>query len=200
MSLSPSLSLSLSFLSLSVSSPPCKASPSHLWNVETLCLSWVQIPSPPSSWGQEANGQAVGGEGLEGEERARRRRRVVVVAAVVLVMGGDQLTDVVPRVQEPCLFSAGELEEGPGLGAGREISGSCLQVQIPPLCVSVWRRSSPEPLPSPLKIRWWYRVPFGTSLTDGLCVTHMPLSLLEPAAKTPMVCTETNRLYGHRSN
>lgn len=54
--------------------------------------------------------------------------------------GGDQLTDVVPRVQEPCLFSAGELEEGPGLGAGREISGSCLQVQIPPLCVSVWRR------------------------------------------------------------
>lgn len=50
---------------------------------------------------------------------------------------GDQLTDVVPRVQEPCLFSAGELEEGPGLGAGREISGSCLQVQIPPVCVCV---------------------------------------------------------------
>lgn len=56
--------------------------------------------------------------------------------------GVAQLTDVVPRVQEPCLFSAGELEEGPGLGAGREISGSCLQVPIPPppLCVSVWRR------------------------------------------------------------
>lgn len=71
--------------------------------------------------------------------------------------GGDQLTDVVPHVQEPCLFSAGELEEGPGLGAGREISGSCLQVQIPPLCVCVEARrwhSSPEPLPSPLKIRW----------------------------------------------
>lgn len=87
---------------------------------------------------------------------------------------GDQLTDVVPRVQEPCLFSAGELEEGPGLGAGREISGSCLQVQIPappptttltpPLptppfsvCVCAGARrwhSSPEPLPSPLKIRW----------------------------------------------
>lgn len=52
---------------------------------------------------------------------------------------GNQLTDVVPPVQEPCLFSAGELEEGPGLGAGREISGSCLQVQIPPLraCVCV---------------------------------------------------------------
>lgn len=80
---------------------------------------------------------------------------VVEMAAV-----GDQLTDVVPRVQEPCLFSAGELEEGPGLGAGREISGSCLQVQIPPVCVcvSVRRRGGgtapPEPLPSPLKIRW----------------------------------------------
>lgn len=37
-----------------------------------------------------------------------------------VVAVGDQLTDVLPRVQEPCLFSAGELEEGPG------------QVQIPP--------------------------------------------------------------------
>lgn len=63
-----------------------------------------------------------------------------MVVVVLLGRGRDQLTDVVPRVQEPCLFSAGELEEGPGLGAGREISGSCLQVQIPPLCVSVWRR------------------------------------------------------------
>lgn len=60
--------------------------------------------------------------------------------------GGDQLTDVVPRVQEPCLFSAGVLEEGPGLGAGREISGSCLQVQIPPTHPPT---HPPSPLPTP---------------------------------------------------
>lgn len=74
-------------------------------------------------------GRVCSGGGKEGKREREREEG-----------GEDQLTDVVPRVQEPCLFSAGELEEGPGLGAGREISGSCLQVQIPPLCVSVWRR------------------------------------------------------------
>lgn len=66
--------------------------------------------------------------------------------------GGNQLTDVVPRVQEPCLFSAGELEEGPVLGAGREISGSYLHVQIPPLRVSVWRRGSGTAPQSPCPV------------------------------------------------
>lgn len=70
---------------------------------------------------QEEEEKEEGGRKDRGEEGRRRGGG-----------GGDQLTDVVPRVQEPCLFSAGELEEGPGLGAGREISGSCLQVQIPP--------------------------------------------------------------------
>lgn len=79
--------------------------------------------------------QSVEGGGGAGEAEERDEEEVAVV-----VVEGDQLTDVVPRVQEPCLFSAGELEEGPGLGAGRGISGSCLQVQIPPLRESVWRR------------------------------------------------------------
>lgn len=87
------------------------------------------IPSvelgPGSKWaGSRRRGFCRGG----GKERRRGREEGVGGGGG----GENQLTDVVPHVQEPCLFSAGELEEGPGLGAGREISGSCLRVQIPP--------------------------------------------------------------------
>lgn len=87
------------------------------------------------------------------------------------LMVGDQLTDVVPHVQEPCPSPVPPLPVPPHGGrvggglwlwalAERSLPGSCLQVQIPPLCMpaclSVWRRwhCSPEPMPSPLKIRF----------------------------------------------
>lgn len=143
----------------------CKASPSHLWNVETLSkLSSDPIPSvelrPGSKWEGSRHG-GVGGAAEEGGDWGSAHWCRAACAGTLPVLrgriGGGSRPGCRPR--DPWFLLAGP---------------NPLSVCV---CVEARRwHGSHEPLPSPLKIRWWYRLPFGTTLTDGLCVTHMPLS------------------------